>query len=65
MLGKERDSLFYGETIGLVNTAELKQRRFITRDMRRTLVENRSSGYSRYAANATENSIKAFLKKFN
>ena len=58
MPGKEKGSLFFGEIIGLVNTAELKQRRFITRDMRRILVENRLSGWSRYAENATVNSIK-------
>jgi hypothetical protein len=44
MLGKESDSLFYAEIIGLVNTAELKQRKFITRDMQRILAESQLSG---------------------
>lgn len=48
--------------IGPVNIAVLKQRRFITRDMRRILVRYQLSGFFPCVKNATENSINHLLQ---
>jgi hypothetical protein len=58
MPGKERDLLSYAETIGLVKFAAQKQRRFITRDMQKTLEESQLSGWFHCVENVTEISIK-------
>ena len=62
MLGKERDSLFYAETTGLVNTAVLGQQRSITRNMQRILEESPLSGWCHYAKIVIENNINSHFE---